>query len=878
MFNAQQQQQQQGQQQAQQTPQVNLPVLLKAAMGGDQNARQQAEQQLKQLEAQHYEFYAVSLAQLLNAHQSDEHVAQLAGLLLKNTLVTRNEVLQQQLAQRWMTVRQDHRLKIRQFTMQALASPKKGVRMAAATVVARIATLEFPAGQWNDVVPMLVKLIGTNDDNLREAAFMTLGYVCEELPDELRSQSNTILNAIHQGMNQSQKNTSIKLAATKALLHSLELTKANFDKKDERDVIMKMVFSPMQSPNVQCRVAAYECLVEIANLYYDTLHQYMRDLFMLTSNAISKETEEVALQAIEFWSTICDVEIERTEDIADATERGLKAPDCHKFAQAALPFLTPLILQGLTRQDEDLDSDEWNVAKASGTCLGLLAEATGDLVLKHVLPWVQKNMQSTNWRHREAATLAFGSILDGPSKESLEPLVTQVFPYIVGYLKDQNDNVKDTAAWTIGRICDLLPGTIQQSWLDGLMTQFVHSLEDRPSIASNVCWAIHNLAAAVKVPQGVQTSALSKYFRVLVKALLKTVSRNDDIGQSNLAVSAYEALNMLVQSAAPDVMQYVDELVPELVNRLNASINASQQTTAFSRDAMTEIQGLLCGALQIIVGKISETQVQGHADKLMFLLLRVLESDNDAVHQDAMMAVGAMANALGPLFQKYMQQFEKFLLAGLRNYQAPHMCGITVGVVGDVAHALGPNLAPFCDSIMQQMLHNLHNPAMDRMIKPPTISAISDIAMEIGGGFDRYLVYVMKMLADASTYQLRKDQLEDLEEIDYANDLRQAICEAYSGIIHGLDAGDKTGLLKQHLQSIVGFLARIALDQTCSDMVLYEAVGVVYDIAQNMDPQAVQTLHNQAILQLVTRAESSSVESTKERAVETRDILRNGAQ
>lgn len=61
------------------------------------------------------------------------------------------------------------------------------------------------------------------------------------------------------------------------------------------------------------RESAYECMVKIVPNYYDTLPPYMETIFSLTKHAIEKDEEEVAKQAIEFWSSICEEEIDLIE-------------------------------------------------------------------------------------------------------------------------------------------------------------------------------------------------------------------------------------------------------------------------------------------------------------------------------------------------------------------------------------------------------------------------------------------------------------------------------------------------------------------------------------------------------------------------------------
>lgn len=63
---------------------------------------------------------------------------------------------------------------------------------------------------------------------------------------------------------------------------------------------------------------------------------------------------------------------------------------------------------------------------------------------------IQKNGSPEDWRCREAATFAFGSILEGPQVETLAQLARSGLGFLLSALKDANPSVKNTTAWTIG--------------------------------------------------------------------------------------------------------------------------------------------------------------------------------------------------------------------------------------------------------------------------------------------------------------------------------------------------------------------------------------------------------------------------------------------
>lgn len=197
------------------------------------------------------------------------------------------------------------------------------------------------------------------------------------------------------------------------------------------------------------------------------------------------------------------------------------------FAKIALPEIMPVLLQLLTHQEEDADEDEWNVSMAAGTCLGLLAQAVADTIVPVVIPFIEANIRAADWHHREAAVMAFGSILDGPDPTMLTPLVNQALPILLDMMNDSNLHVKDTVAWTLGRICDQLVSALQpDTHLHPLVAALVNGLQDNPRIIANCCWALMNLADQLSFSDVDETTTpqpnhLAPYYDGIVQALLK---------------------------------------------------------------------------------------------------------------------------------------------------------------------------------------------------------------------------------------------------------------------------------------------------------------------------------------------------------------------
>jgi importin subunit beta-1 len=85
--------------------------------------------------------------------------------------------------------------------------------------------------------------------------------------------------------------------------------------------------------------------------------------------------------------------------------------------------------------------------------------------------------------------IALGSILEGPSSDQLSPLTTQILPTLLQRLTtDAHSHVKDTSAWTVGKICELQGDCIHDNQLEMLTTSLLRGLMDDPKIAANCAW------------------------------------------------------------------------------------------------------------------------------------------------------------------------------------------------------------------------------------------------------------------------------------------------------------------------------------------------------------------------------------------------------
>mmetsp|Transcript_27625 Transcript_27625/g.65566 ORF Transcript_27625/g.65566 Transcript_27625/m.65566 type:complete len:891 (-) Transcript_27625:1094-3766(-) len=839
---------------------VDITNLLHGSQNPDHAIRTQSEQALQEFGANNPSGFFVSLSTELASADKPDETRKLAGIILKNQLDAKDEARKGELCARWVALDGNLKSQIKTQLLQSLGTTKIAGG-AAAQVIAKIAAIELPRQEWPELIGALLGNMQQQGSSsvLKQSTLDALGYVCEEMAnitEDIMDQEsvNNVLTAVVQGMRQEEGDNAVRLAATCALCNALEFAETNFEKQDERDYIMKVVCEGCICSDAEVRTKSFECLVAIAADYYEKLPSYITAIYQLCEKAIKEDTENVALQAVEFWNTVAEYEAELQAEEDEAPSSAVN----HHFCKQALSALVPLLLTQLVKQEEGTEGDDsvWDIAVASGACITLLAACCGNDILQHIMPFVQANISKMgspeDWRWREAATTAFGAILDGPSDDQLYPMVENGLSYLIQATKDENSYVRHTTLWCIGQIFLYLQGVdggtallTNNNTMQTVVEVLKNALADQPSIATRSCLAICELAACF---EDVPESPLTPYFQDIVTLLMTTADR-PAVDNTNLAMSAYEAINDMVRYSSGDTIMILGDLMQVMMQKLQSSVVTVN--SADHAEKLHQLQGCLCGVLQVIIQKLATVEEQSssipaatvlqRADQLMQTFITLFHSRN-AVFDEALLAVGALTVPCGKSFSKYMQTFYPILESGLKNFEDWQVCIASVGLVGDIARAIGEEIMPYCGGIMQILWSHLVNTQVHRNVKPQILSVFGDIALQIGDHFEPYMADTFTILNSAA--QMAGELPTAVDDMaDYNSQLRQGILEAYTGIFQGMSSEKINSWLQSSAQQgglvqvafILEFVERVTADVDASDEgVIKAAVGLLGDVASTV--------------------------------------------
>ncbi len=493
------------------------------------------------------------------------------------------------------------------------------------------------------------------------------------------------------------------------------------------------------------------------------------------------------------------------------------------FCSVATNEVVPVLLQLLTKQDEDAGDDEYNISRAAYQCLQLYAQAVGGTVVQPVLGFVEANLRHEDWHHRDAAVSAFGAIMEGPEEKVIAPIVKQALPVIIKMMDDPVIHVKDSTAYALGRITEACSEAIDPvAHLPLLIKSLFEGLVSSPKMAGSCCWALMNLAERFSGEIGCQQNPLTPHFNESISRLLQVTERPD--ADNQLRTAAYEVLNTFVQNAANESLSAVASLSEIIIKRLEDTIPLQTQVVSVEdKITLEEMQTSLCTVLLAIIQRL-EKEVAPQGDRIMAVLLQILGTagPKSSVPDAVFATVSGLANALEEDFAKYMEHFSPFLYNALGNQDEPALCSMAIGLVSDITRSMGPPCQPYCDTFMNYLLNNLRvghfnliasfrillrivltrkqSTALANQFKPAILQCFGDIAGAISGHFETYLSVVAQVLQQAAGVQASPDG--SYEMFDYVISLREGIMDAWGGIIGAMKTGGKSKLCQYPSQEL----------------------------------------------------------------------------
>ena len=524
----------------------------------------------------------------------------------------------------WLASSLTERDNIKRGVLRALASTQQSARHLAAQVIGAIAVVELPNTPWPELIPLLAQNIEVSgNDDLKQSSLEALGFVCEGIgPSVLdTTTTNSILTSVVRGMRKEEPNINVRLAGVLAMYKALFLAKESFQFEDKRMVVMQTIYDAVLVENADMKHAATQCIVRIAELYYDKVGRWMPALYECTLAALQKVSkskdrsdEAVGKLALDFWRTISKVEA-AIEDKVEESKITSHGAIKHWAGQ-----LVEVLLEVMCNEE---------LTNSAAECLALFAVSVPDQIVGRVFEFFKESVEVVASSRASAATVAWGCLLEVASNEALQPYMVRALEMMISLL---GTDTATTAAWAIGSIQPQHWDAMLREGHDSSSEGFLlGAMKNHIDLAERVCLAVH-IFANQHVQEQVHdyhSNWPSGLLMTLANVLLDCTKRHHE-GTRKLSVLAYGALNMVIENAAEEMDVEMGRLLTCILSRLEDSL-APQMVSDEAKEVQRELRGLLCKTLQVIQQKLGVRMEAHHAAQMTNLIAR-FEGATDIEH------------------------------------------------------------------------------------------------------------------------------------------------------------------------------------------------------------------------------------------------------
>lgn len=754
-------------------------------------------------------------------------------------------------AYRWLEVPEAVREVVKTQMIQTLLQGTPIARKTAAQVIAAIGSIEIPEGQWKELVPGLVSTLRNPeiDYPTRLATLKAIAYLADELDDAALDQDaiDDLLTVVVGSLDVDQPLDVVReaIAAMNAMLDFVSVNFNEPERLGEREAIINSICRVSTLPDHDTRMVAFECIANLAALYYANIKDWMPRFYDLTTEVIRGDDEEVALMALEFWTQIGEIEV--------GIKNGDVESESHNFIATGLAFLTPVFLELLLKRDEDEDDDSVSLPVMGGACLRNLCRVAGPAAAEHVMPFITAHFDQGDWKARDAATLALGNLIEGcQDSADLEPvqeMVRNAFVQLmqrlsIGDTLDRDPRVRDTSAWAVGLILRYYLPLIDPAHLEATVRTLETALQDEPRVVANVCFALHNLMLSVsEATDNEDSTPMTPFVNDLLKNMFAAYDRDDAV-RCKMREAIHETIVAFIQCGKREELEIYQSMMPFIMDRIStigAAPTSNAEETAIKDEMLTHYASILAA----LFDQVSDV-TQDLCDQAMGLMVDTWDLGLDTSHEDAILTIGRIVLCAGEEAGKYVSALKPRILAALNKLEERDTFLRSLGLVTELSIALGARFEEHARDFIVPIFAACNSPYIHRNLSPPLLSAIGDIAMAIGPAFEPWVApsFAIFVQAQAAAVDNSNEEL-----VEWLTKLRISVLDAYQSIVQAFNddrAHGKEGLMLSYVPTMGKFLSNLAnelkdveADQRDSTL-LVKMASLIGDLAQTFSPARIR--------------------------------------
>ena len=846
-----------------QTPQISIDQLLLQAQDTDPNQRTQAMIAIENLSQANLSSFLNLLGTILSDESKDSKIRQLSAILMKNILLHTEP-----LRQKWKTeLTKEEKDKVKLLVLSTLASSRKEIRTMAGTVISSICKIDSPITQtWPDLLVSLTNNTFNDNINIKLSAIETLGYVCEELNSKTIDATNVdkIMNALIQNLIKDENTKEVIIQLLKALYYAIRLAQKNFEKKEERNIIMTAIFHIGEKYSEDEDVIEKIAMLFIEMLSISSYYDYIEDSFvniMKFSFGIfekyKESNEKLALFGLEIICCIGDEEVSRTN--IEYINLARIDDEIYTLDKKSKGYFTKIStdLQNLIEKNvtlsEDDEEDAWNISRACLYILNLLVQVTDSKSIGKFYENLAKEIKNNslsiinNTNNNSQTNLA---ILNNRAKIwlLLGSCITKVNRIEIAKILNTNLNIifqdisqnislplKKSASYVILKVTKEIPKIFDSSRLGkiiGLLSTEIKNSKDNVYMA-NLCHSLQNLIKCFgDLETNKSSSVLSQYFEGILQNLF--VGAEQDLqnykSRAKTTLSRFVTIGTLIEYSSHDKQVQIKEIIKQFLIQIELTQNNIDKllSAGYDKETIFQIQDYYYTLLQKLFNKY-KTKIELDFAQKIWQLTESLFKYRKTVFDEANLALAALARNMGKDFEPIFKLYFPYIEYSIKSFSNISLSKSGLLALMHCITSVESNIQK-TKEIINILIEVCVSNDVARPNKTIAINIIGNVALFEGASFSPYLDTVMKLLFSAAQLGFNFGNNIDEDLIEFVKSLRYELIQAFTCIELTFNNVDNN-VLTPYIKDLFEFVKSCVIDTKIQNIeILKSILGLLLDL------------------------------------------------
>jgi len=583
----------------------------------------------------------MTLIHLLRAH-NDLMIRISAAVLVRPLLVRQTESL-------WDKLTEENKAAIKQEMLVGLPSESNvSVRRKLCILTAELGALLVPSGGWNELLPFMFSCVTSDNDGLKESAFIIFGSLAAALKAQFAPYISKLKDVFAAGLNDT-RSIKVRLAAlgaTAAFLGTLDETNRGSFQQLTPAMLDTINIALKEHEEEEAR-DGLELFIEIAEA--EPLF-FRPDIIPVTENmfAIASTTDlddSTRHMAIEVLLTLC----------------ATRPPMMKKIPGFVRKMIMLSINLMLTIEDEDLatwnkdvgddaeDTTDYSLGEEAMDRIAIsLQGKTIVPILFEIVPQLMNNAES--WKHRACALALLSIVGEGCYKLLVDHLDNIVNMLLVAFA-DPHPRVRWTACNCVGQMfLDFAPD-LQRKYHTKLIPGLAHLMND----VENPKVQAHAAAALINFCEDCPQEIVLPYMPDLIGRLAVLIKTGSVLVQEQ----AITALASVADCGKEQFLVYYDGFMPYLKTIINNAITKEYR----------KLRGKAMECISLIGSAVGPEKFFNDAKETMDILVKIQDefTKGNTEHEELMpflhQASARICRVLGAAFVPYLSYLMPPLIA-----------------------------------------------------------------------------------------------------------------------------------------------------------------------------------------------------------------------